>query len=127
MEIRLATMRTVPRPPRPRPVLIAFSTLAAATAGPLLIQPTPLRAAAPTPWVVEVPDRPAFVRPPTSQEVPARSGQTLPTDTVLRTTRPGRLQVRLGNGREFRLGGDAVLRLGSGALELQRGQIIAWV
>ena len=35
--------------------------------------------------------------------------------------------MQLANGRQFRLGGDAVLRLGSGTLNLEKGQIIAWV
>jgi len=35
--------------------------------------------------------------------------------------------VQLPDGRSFRLGGDALLRLAGNTLELQRGQIIAWV
>lgn len=46
---------------------------------------------------------------------------------MLRTESPGRLQVRLADGRSFRLGGDAELRLAAGGLDLRRGQIIAWV
>jgi ferric-dicitrate binding protein FerR (iron transport regulator) len=84
-------------------------------------------AAGPTPRVVEVPFRPAFVRVPGGAEQPARPGMLLAPQTILRTEKPGRLQVRLANGRQFRLGGDAVLRLGSGALTLEKGQIIAWV
>lgn len=84
-------------------------------------------AAKPTPRVVEVPSRPAFVRAPAGAEQPARAGQILAAGTVLRTEKPGRLQVQLANGRNLRLGGDAVLRLGTGALDLERGQIIAWV
>ena len=60
-------------------------------------------------------------------EKPARAGQILAPDSLLRTAKPGRMQVQLANGRQFRLGGDAVLRLGSGALNLEKGQIIAWV
>ena len=37
------------------------------------------------------------------------------------------LQVQLADGRQFRLGGDSVLRLGSRGLKLEQGQIIAWV
>lgn len=84
-------------------------------------------AAKPVPRVVEVPFRPAFVRPPAGAERPARAGQLLMAGTVLRTEKPGRLQVQLANGRHFRLGGDAVLRLGTGGLDLEQGQIIAWV
>jgi hypothetical protein len=88
---------------------------------------TQARAAAPVPRVVEVPFRPAFVRPPGGKEIPARAGQILAPASLLRTEKPGRLQVQLANGRQFRLGGDAVLRLGAGGLNLEKGQIIAWV
>ncbi len=37
------------------------------------------------------------------------------------------MQVQLPNGRNFRLGGDAVLRLAASGLDLERGQIIAWI
>lgn len=109
----------VPRPPsRPR-LLVAALLL------PLLI---PAVVAAPRlPRVVEVPLRPAFVRLPGAAEMPARAGQVLAPDTLLRTQTPGRLQVQLADGRSFRLGGDAVLRLRGSVLDLQRGQIIAWV
>jgi len=83
--------------------------------------------AATAPKVVEVPSRPAFVRPLGRTEVPARSGQTLSQQSLLRTQKPGRMQVRLPDGRSFRLGGDALLRLNGRQLELQQGQIIAWV
>ena len=88
---------------------------------------TAVQAAAPVPRVVEVPFRPAFVKAPGGREVPARAGQILAPASLLRTTKPGRLQVRLANGRQFRLGGDAVLRLGADGLNLEKGQIIAWV
>lgn len=79
------------------------------------------------PKVVDVPSRPAFVQPPGRAESDARVGQFLQLNTLLRTQKPGRLQVRLADGRSFRLGGDALLRLSAGALDLRRGQIIAWV
>lgn len=79
------------------------------------------------PRVVEVPSRPAFIKAPRSPEIPARTGQLLAVNTLLRTQKPGRLQVLLTNGRSFRLGGDAVLRLSSNGLDLEKGQIIAWV
>ena len=79
------------------------------------------------PQIVDVPTRPAFVRLPGRAETDARIGQNLLPDTVLRTQKPGRLQVELADGRRFRLGGDALLRLASSGLDLQRGQIIAWV
>ena len=88
---------------------------------------TQARAAAPVPRVVEVPFKPAFVRTPGGKEIAARAGQILAPASLLRTEKPGRLQVQLANGRQFRLGGDAVLRLGAGGLNLEKGQIIAWV
>jgi hypothetical protein len=87
----------------------------------------PLRAAEPLPEVVDVPSRPAYVRPPGSAEQPARRGQRLATKTLLRTKKPGRLQVRLADGRSFRLGGDSLLEIGPQGIDLLRGQIIAWV
>jgi hypothetical protein len=84
-------------------------------------------AATAVPRVVEVPSRPAFVRLPSGQESAARSGQALLTGSRLRTLKPGRLQVMLANGRNFRLGGDAVARLVSDGVAMERGQIIAWV
>jgi len=81
-----------------------------------------------SPKVVDVPSRPAFVKLPGQSETPARAGQILQVQTVLRTEKPGRMQVQLADGRSFRLGGDALLRLATGrTLELRRGQIIAWV
>jgi hypothetical protein len=93
----------------------------------MVLGPAAVQAAAPLPLVVEVPFRPAFVRPPGGAEQPARAGQILAPNSLLRTTRPGRLQVQLADGRQFRLGGDSVLRLGSRGLKLEQGQIIAWV
>lgn len=93
--------------------------------------PLASRAAIPAarpPKVVDVPSRPAFVKLPGKAEAAARPGQPLQLQTVLRTQKPGRLQVQLADGRSFRLGGDALLRLTTGrTLDLQRGQIIAWV
>ena len=63
------------------------------------------------PQVVEVPFRPAFVRAPGGGEKPALARQILAPQSLLRTEKPGRMQVRLADGRQFRLGGDAVLRL----------------
>jgi ferric-dicitrate binding protein FerR (iron transport regulator) len=37
------------------------------------------------------------------------------------------MQVDLPDGRSFRLGGDAVVRLSASALDLERGQLIAWI
>ena len=56
------------------------------------------------PRVVEVPAGPAFVQLPGASEINARSGQSLKTNALLRTAKPGRMQVMLGNGRQFRMG-----------------------
>ncbi|QNI74815.1 putative FecR family protein [Synechococcus sp. NOUM97013] len=79
------------------------------------------------PRIVEVPNGPAFVRLPGMSEVDAISGQVLSTDALLRTTKPGRMQVMLGTGRQFRMGGDAQLRLGNSGVELIKGAIIGWI
>ncbi len=86
-----------------------------------------VHAAGRDPQVVAVPSRPAFVQLPGRVERQAEAGQTLQPETLLRTRSPGRLQVQLANGRSFRMGGDALLRLDRDALSLQRGQLIAWV
>ena len=85
----------------------------------------PSRAA--QPHIVEVPAGPAFVKLPGAKEINARSGQSLRTIALLRTKKPGRMQVMLGNGRQFRMGGDALLRLGSSNVELLKGSIIGWI
>lgn len=88
----------------------------------------PMAVAAPAvPRVVEVPSRPAYVTPPAAVERPAQVGQVLRPSTVLRTEKPGRLQILLADGRSFRLGGDALLRIEPNLLDLVRGQIIAWI
>lgn len=79
------------------------------------------------PRIVEVPAGPAFVKLPGAAEINARSGQSLKTNALLRTTKPGRMQVMLGNGRQFRMGGDAQLRLGASNVELLKGSIIGWI
>jgi len=79
------------------------------------------------PKVVDVPSRPAFVQPPGSGERPARVGESLLERSLVGTRTPGRLQVRLADGRSLRLGGDAVLRLQGGDLQLERGRLIAWI
>lgn len=93
---------------------------------PLALLPV-TRAAGRDPQVVAVPSRPAFVQLPGRAERQAVVGQMLLPATLLRTRAPGRLQVRLADGRSFRMGGDALLRLDPDALALQRGQLIAWI
>ena len=79
------------------------------------------------PRIVEVPAGPAFVQLPGSPEIQARSGQTLETNSLLKTNKTGRMQVLLDNGRQFRMGGDAQLRLGSANVELIKGSILGWI
>ena len=79
------------------------------------------------PEVVEVPTGPAFVRLPGQKEVKARKGLNLRPATQLRTSKPGRMQVMLGNGRQFRMGGDALLRLTGNSVELLKGSVIGWI
>ncbi len=105
-------------------VVTAVTLVAAAIAAAVKVS---ARSADPLPRVVDVPSRPAFVRPPGGAEADAQVGQRLQLNTMLRTQKPGRMQVRLSDGRSFRLGGDALLRLSGGSLDLRRGQIIAWV
>jgi ferric-dicitrate binding protein FerR (iron transport regulator) len=109
---------------------VAFLPRLAAGAGMALavaLAPAPSVAAPSSPRVEEVPSRPAFVRAPGSSERAALPGQNLVNRTLLRTQTPGRMQVRLGDGRHFRLGGDALLRLSGDGLDLLRGRIIAWL
>ncbi len=115
--------------PWPRHAFLVLAGLASlALVGAVLPQSLRGVSAAPAmPRVVDVPNTPAFIKPPQGGERPARPGQTLSYESILRTQKPGRMQVQLANGRSFRLGGDAVLRLGRQRLDLQRGQIIAWV
>lgn len=113
-------------PQHPVPVVAALAPLGLAAALVLAAQPRVLATSA-VPRVVEVPSRPAFVRPPSGQESPARPGQRLIAGSLLRTEKPGRLQLLLANGRNVRLGGDAVARLAGDGVALERGQIIAWV
>ena len=79
------------------------------------------------PRIVEVPAGPAFVQLPGAPEINARSGQSLKTNSLLKTNQTGRMQVLLDNGRQFRMGGDAQLRLGSADVELLKGSIIGWI
>ena len=88
---------------------------------------SPLGRAASAPTVVEVPKGPAFVKPPSATEIKARKGLTLKQDSLLRTTKPGRMQVKLSDGREFRMGGNALLRLKPTSVQLLKGSIIGWI
>lgn len=119
------------RPPRPLKAS-AVAVLAATVAGLVIVMPAagPLAgatAAPQVPRVVDVPSRPAYVMPPAAPERPALVGQVLRPSTVLRTENPGRLQILLADGRSFRLGGNALLRIEPTLLDLVRGRIIAWI
>lgn len=126
---RLAVLRrlTSGRPSLALPPLVAGLVPLGLAASLLLASHRQGLAATAVPRVVEVPSRPAYVRPPAAQEGPAQPGQRLLAGTLLRTQKPGRLQVLLTDGRSFRLGGDAVARLAGNEVSLERGQIIAWV
>lgn len=109
------------------PQLLSWALLLVGIVAGSAAAPLAATAAPPVPRVVEVPSRPAFIRPPGGSEQPARPGQVLAARTLLRTQKPGRLQVQLADGRSFRLGGDAVARLAGSGVDLEGGQIIAWV
>lgn len=79
------------------------------------------------PQVMEVPAGPAFVQRPGEAQIAARQGQSLIPSTLLRTSKPGRMQVKLSNGRQFRMGGDAELKLSGAGVELLKGSIIGWI
>ena len=79
------------------------------------------------PTVVDVPNGPAFVKLPGRKEVNARSGQDLFDNTVLRTSKPVRMQIKLSSGRQFRMGGNALLQLKNSTVKLQRGALIGWI
>mgnify|MGYP002061134639 FL=1 len=79
------------------------------------------------PQVVEVPSGPAFLQRPGEAQIPARQGQSLIPSTMLRTSKPGRMQVKLSNGRQFRMGGDAELKLAGAGVDLLQGSIIGWI
>jgi hypothetical protein len=108
------------------PLILAAASAAVVVSGLALVQPG-VTAAPRVPRVVDVPSRPAFVKPPEASERPALVGQVLGPSTVLRTENPGRLQVLLADGRNFRLGGNAQLRIEPTLLDLVRGKIIAWI
>jgi ferric-dicitrate binding protein FerR (iron transport regulator) len=104
----------------------ALAAAAVMVSGLALVLPG-VTAAPRVPRGVAVPSRPAFVTPPAASERPALVGQVLGPSTVLRTENPGRLQVLLADGRSFRLGGNAQLRIEPTLLDLVRGRIIAWI
>ena len=87
----------------------------------------PPSALAKQPTVVDVPNGPAFVKLPGREEVNARSGQDLVNNTVLRTSKPGRMQIKLSTGRQFRMGGNALLQLKNSTVKLQKGALIGWI
>jgi hypothetical protein len=108
------------------PRTLTLAAAAVIVSGLVLLLPG-VTAAPRVPRVVDVPSRPAFVKAPAASERPALVGQVLGPSTVLRTENPGRLQILLADGRGFRLGGNAQLRIEPTLLDLVRGRIIAWI
>ena len=78
--------------------------------------------------IQEVVSRPAFQQAPGATEKAAQKGQILENKTVLRTSKPGRMQVAFTNSkRSFRMGGNASLELNENTINHKSGQIIAWI
>lgn len=78
--------------------------------------------------IQEVVSQPAFQQAPGGTEKAAKKGQGLEDKTVLRTTKPGRMQIAYaGSNRSFRMGGNASLQLNGNTINHKSGQIIAWI
>lgn len=77
--------------------------------------------------VIDIPESPVFWSQPPEAESEAVIGTQVGAGGYLRTESPGKAQVQLADGLVFRLGGDAILELDEGDLNLSSGQIIAWV
>lgn len=78
--------------------------------------------------IQEVVSQPAFQQAPGGKEKAAKKGQGLEDKTVLRTTKPGRMQIAYaGSNRSFRMGGNASLQLNGNTINHKSGQIIAWI
>lgn len=77
--------------------------------------------------IQEVAAAPVFASQPNQAEQPAEVGTTIDQGGQIRTEKPGKTQVQLSNGLSFRLGGNALLKIDPEALQLDRGQIIAWI
>lgn len=78
--------------------------------------------------IQEVVSQPAFQQAPGGKEIAAKKGQSLEDKTVLRTTKPGRMQISLsGSNKSFRMGGNASLQLNGNTINHKSGQIIAWI
>ena len=109
--------------------MIQFKYLAFATLATGLMTVDPKLAEANTiANIQEVVSRPAFQQAPGAREKAAQKGQTLENKTVLRTSKPGRMQVAFTNSkRSFRMGGNASLQLNENTINHKSGQIIAWI
>ena len=78
--------------------------------------------------IQEVVSQPAFQQAPGGKEKAAKKGQNLENKTILRTIKPGRMQVAYaGSNRSFRMGGNASLELNGNTINHKSGQIIAWI
>ena len=106
-----------------------FKYLAFATVATGLITVDPQLAEANTiANIQEVVSRPAFQQAPGAKQKAAQNGQLLENKTVLRTSKPGRMQVAFTNSkRSFRMGGNASLQLNENTINHKSGQIIAWI
>lgn len=109
--------------------MIQFKYFAFATVATGLITVDPQLAEANTiANIQEVVSRPAFQQAPGAREKAAQKGQILENKTVLRTSKPGRMQVAFTNlKKSFRMGGNASLELNENTINHKSGQIIAWI
>ena len=99
----------------------------ALSAGALSFNPSPADAN-PIARIQEVVSRPAFQQAPGGTEKAAQDGQVLKNKTILRTTKPGRMQVAFAeSNRSFRMGGNASLQLVGNTIKHNSGQVIAWI
>ncbi len=75
--------------------------------------------------ILDIPKEPVFAWQSPGPEFKAEVGTVILEGGYLRTTKPGKAQVKLSNGLAFRLGGNAVLRV-SQDIDIEQGRIIAW-
>ncbi|WP_261790005.1 FecR family protein [Synechococcus elongatus] len=76
--------------------------------------------------IQEVATSPVFASQPNQAEQPASEGTVVIQGGQIRTESPGKAQIQLSDGLQFRLGGNALLKI-EPELQLDRGQIIAWL
>lgn len=76
--------------------------------------------------IQEVAMTPVFASQLNQAEQAAEVGTVVAQGGQIRTEAPGKAQIQLSDGLRFRLGGNALLRI-EPELQLDRGQIIAWL